>query len=136
MKLAVRKKDNQVMNDIQDNLNTLKGIVAQFGGREEDYLLLDVPPELAEKIRKGVRYIKFDGKRFILEKEALRPPAIKLDDGKILLTRGWVRGNEWRDKDEEVDDPNFPYEQIKARRWAELTAREKELFWERMKKVL
>jgi len=117
MKLAVRKKDNQVMNDIQDNLNTLKGIVAQFGGREEDYLLLDVPPE-------------------ILEKEALRPPAIKLDDGKILLTRGWVRGNEWRDKDEEVDDPDFPYEQIKAKRWAELTSREKELFWERIKKVL
>jgi hypothetical protein len=133
MKLAVRKKDNEVMNDIQENLNSLKGIVAQFGGEELDYLLLDVPSELAKKIKNGTRYICFDGKGFIVKDENLRPPEVKLGDGRLLLTKGWVNGNQLRANDEEVDDPNYPIELMRGKDWSDLSDSEKELFWQRMK---
>lgn len=89
MHLAIRKADNEVMNDRQSGNLSLEAIVSQFGGQPDDYELIDVPPA-QEGAAMRARYISYDGENFSIDERTL----IQIAGMQITVTSGWAQANE------------------------------------------
>ncbi len=100
MELAIRKSDNEVMNDRQSGKLSLAAIAQQFGGQPDDYELVTVPLEQEEPAIKA-RDIRDDGQNFTIDDRELIEIAVM----QITVTTGWVRGNERLTDDVIMDIP-------------------------------
>jgi len=100
MQLAVRKTDNEVMNDRQSERLNLEAIAKQFGGVPEDYELVEVPPGLEQVVMRA-RYISYDGSNFNIEEGEL----VQISGMQITVTAGWVKGSERLMDDMVIDIP-------------------------------
>jgi hypothetical protein len=100
MELAIRKSDNEVMNDRQSGKLSLPAITQQFIGQPDDYELVAVPLEQEEPAMKA-RYISFDGQSFSIDDR----PLLEISGMQITITAGWVRGNERLTDDVVMDIP-------------------------------
>ena len=100
MQLAIRKADNEVMNDRQSGRLNLEAIAKQFGGMPEDYELVEVPSEMEQTVIRA-RYISYDGNNFSIDEGEL----IQISGMQITVTGGWVKGNERMMDDVVIDIP-------------------------------
>ena len=100
MQLAIRKSDNEVMNDRQSGKLSLAAIASQFGGQAEDYKLIEVPSEQESAAIKA-RFISCDGQNLNIDERLL----VQITGMQITVTAGWVRGNERLTDDMVMDIP-------------------------------
>jgi hypothetical protein len=91
MQLAIRKLNNEVMNDRQlDGILHADKIASQFGGVAEDYEIIEVPAGLIPDVKKA-RFIEYDGENFTIVDTR---PLLIIEGLQITITAGWMRGNE------------------------------------------
>jgi hypothetical protein len=100
MQLAIRKSNNEVMNDRQSGKLSLAAIASQFGGIAEDYKLIEVPSEQKSAAIR-TRFISYDGQNLNIDER----PLLQITDMQITVTAGWVRGNERLTNDVVMDIP-------------------------------
>lgn len=91
MQLAIKKSNNEVMNDRQlDGILHVDKIANQFGGVAEDYEIIEVPVGLMPDVKKA-RFIEYDGENFTIVDTR---PSLIIEGLQITMTAGWVKGNE------------------------------------------
>jgi hypothetical protein len=100
MQLAVRKSDNEVMNDRQSGKLCLTAIASQFGGAAEDYKIVEVSAEQQDAAIRA-RSIGYNGENFTIDDREL----IEISGMQITVTAGWVKGNEKLTSDVVMDIP-------------------------------
>jgi len=100
MQLAIKKSNNEVINDRQSGNLNLAAIAQQFGGNVADYEIVDVSPEFESSVMKA-RYISYDGQNFNIDER----PSIEISGMQITVAAGWVKGNERLLADTAIDIP-------------------------------